>query len=310
MGEYTAMSREKIEETLLSRRQAMAAGVTGVAGTLLTRGAFAAADTSQFNANDPASVLRAVTRMRYSEDGRLTMGWLKARRFGVVDSEITPLFGMVTGTFGRHRVMSDGSVENVSFELAFYTDLESGEVLDAIRIPYTNKTVKVPRLLLGPSKSRTLPVFYDLKTASVPPVANAASTAAMRPEGSSRVEEWLGPVTIKGDDIWIVQASSAVRTPADPKVRKVVYSEALSNAASYADLLNPKLPGIASKLGYTGISSWRPWMEMGDHPGHTTSSGFGDRAFTVDELPDDYRAMAERYYPEALADPAAILERA
>jgi hypothetical protein len=132
----------------------------------------------------------------------------------------------------------------------------------------------------------------------------------MRPAGSSRIEEWLGPVTIKDDDIWIVQASSAIRTPADPTARKVVYSESLSNAAKYTDLLNPDLPSVPSKLGYTGISSWRPWMEMGDHPGHTTSSGFGDRAFSVDGLPDDYRAMAERYYPEALANPAAILDRA
>jgi hypothetical protein len=281
----------------------------GVAGALVGGSRIAvAAGSSDFNAKDPASVLRAVTRMRYSEDGRLTMGWLKALRYGVVDAEITPLFGMVTGTFGRHRVMEDGSVENVSFELAFYTDLESGEVLDRITIPYTNKSVEVPRLLLGPNKSRTKPLFHELME-SGPPAERTDSESAMRPLGSTRVERWLGPVTIKDNNVWITEASSAVLVPADPKADKVVYNESLVITADYADLMNPDLPSVPAKLGYTGVSSWRPWMQMGDHPGHTTSSGFGGKAFDADALPDDYRAMAERFYPEALANPAAILDR-
>lgn len=305
------MNRDASNENIISRRNLLFAGAAGASGMLLAAGnPHASAALPGFNADDPAAVLRAVTRMRYSEDGRLTMGWLKARRFGVIDAEITPLFGMVTGTFGRHRVLEDGSVENVSFELAFYTDLDSGEVLDAITIPYTNKTVKVPRLLLGPSKSRTPPLFHRVRESSTPaPEADAASSAAMRPAGSSRVENWLGPVTMKDNDIWIAQASSATRTPADPQARKVIYNEALSNAADASDLLDSDLPSVPAKLGYTGISSWRPWMEMGDHPGHTVSSGFGGKAFHADDLPDDYRAMAERYYPEALADPAAILAK-
>ena len=107
-------------------------------------------------------MLRTVFRMRGSEDGRIAMGWLQARRYGVVNAQITPLFGMVTGTFARHRVLDDGSIENTSFELAFYTDLDSGEVLDTVTMPYTGQTVEVPRLLLGPSKSRTRPVFHEL----------------------------------------------------------------------------------------------------------------------------------------------------
>ena len=303
------MNRSNNEESGATRRDVLIAGVAGAAGVLSSGIALNAAADPGFDARDPAQVLRAVTRMRFSEDGRLTMGWLKARRFGVVDAEITPLFGMVTGTFSRHRILEDGAVENVSFELAFYTDLESGEVLDTITIPYTNRTVKVPRLLLGPSRSITRPVFRHVKEARDQVVGDAASTAAMRPEGSSRVEEWLGPVTMKGDDVWIAQASSAVRIPADPALRKVVYNEALTTTASYADLMNPDLPSVSAKLGYTGVSSWRPWMAMGDHPGHTTSSGFGSKAFQVDDLPDDYRAMAERFYPAALANPGAILDR-
>jgi hypothetical protein len=157
------MSRPSDTSFSRTRRRILAAGVGAAAlgsGQLTTRPAAAA---TPFDSTDPASVLRTVSRMRGSEDGRITMGWLKARRFGVIDAELTPLMGMVTGTFSRYRLLEDGSTTGTSFELAFYTDLESGEVLDTLTMPYTGKTVKVPRLLLGPSRGTKRPVFHEVE---------------------------------------------------------------------------------------------------------------------------------------------------
>ncbi len=77
----------------------------------------------------------------------------------------------------------------------------------------------------------------------------------------------------------------------------------------YDDVINPDLPTTPSQLSYTGVSSWRPWMQMGDHPGHTTAHGIGGKVFDVEDLPEDYRAISERFYPEAIGDPGAILDR-
>lgn len=293
---------------LLSRRKMLGAGVSlAVLSQTGAQPALAAAAAS-FDREDPASVLRTVFRMRGSEDGRITMGWLKARRYGVVDAEITPLFGIVTGTFGRHRVLDDGSILDTHFELAFYTDLHSGEVLKTLTMPYTGKTVEVPRLLLGPDQSKTRPVFHEVVEARSTE-ERTASEVAVRPVGSSRLERWLGPVTVKNDKVWITQAASAALTPADPKAAKVVYNESVTSQAAYADVVNPDLASIPATVSYTGITSWRPWMQMGDHPGHTTSAGIGGKVFELGDLPDDYRAMAERFYPEALADPGGVLDR-
>lgn len=290
----------------LTRRGVLGAGMSTMllGPAVLTPRPARASDP--FDAKDPASVLLAVSRMRGSLDGRITMGWLKARRYGVIDAELTPLLGMVTGTFARHKLLENGAIETNSFELAFYTDLETGEVLDTLTMPFTGKTVKVPRLLLGPSRGTTRPRFHEI-VETRDAEERTDSEEAMRPPGSTRFERWLGPVERKQDDIWITQASTAVRIPAEPQARKIVYSESVTSRARYDDIASPGVSSVPATLSYTGVSSWRPWMEMGAHPGHTTSHGIGGKTFDVAELPDDYRAMAERFYPEALADPGSLL---
>lgn len=297
-----------------SRRQILGAGTAAILSMAALRIPPVRAN-GHFDPTDPASVLRTLFRMRGSEDGRISMGWLKGQRYGVVDAEIIPLMGMVTGTFARNRVLEDGSIALTSFELAFYTDLATGEVLDKLTMPYTGKAVDVPRLMLGPGQSVIKPAFHELREMggeeiTVEEEARSNSETAMRPTGAMRFERWLGPVTVKDGHVWITEASSAAVTPAEPGARKVVYSESVTYKAAYDDVVNPDLPAVASTLGYTGITSWRPWMEMGDHPGHTTSHAMGSRTFDVDGLPDDYRAMAEKYYPDALADPGSVLDRA
>ena len=296
----------------VTRRHIMAAGTAGAILTGSRTIIKPAKAAGHFDPSDAASVLRTLHKMRGEEDGRIAMGWLKGLRYGVVDSEITPLMGMVTGTFARHKVLDDGSIKLASFELAFYTDFYSGELLDRLTIPYTGKSVEVPRLMLGPNSSVNKPSFHgvvELGGGPVPDEDIEESETAMRPTGSTKFERWLGPVTVKEGHVWITEASSATLTPADPTARKVVYSESVTYKGAERDVLNPDLRTISSTLSYTGITSWRPWMEMGDHPGHTTSHALGSKTFDVSSLPDDYVAMAERYYPDALADPGAVLDR-
>ncbi len=309
------MLKNRFTLPVLSRRHTLG---LGTAAAVLTTNALRippARAAGHFDPDDPVSVLRTLFRIRGSEDGRISMGWLKGQRYGVVDAEIIPLMGMVTGTFARNRVLDDGSISLTSFELAFYTDLETRDVLNTLTMPYTGKTVEVPRLMLGPGQSVVKPAFHELREMggeeiTVEEEERSDSETAMRPQGSMRFERWLGPVTVKEGNVWITEASSAALTPADTGARKVVYSESVTYKAPYDEVMNPDLPALNSTLGYTGITSWRPWMEMGDHPGHTTSHAMGSRTFDVDGLPDDYRSFSERFYPDALADPGSVLDQA
>ncbi len=298
-----------------TRRRAIATGVGGVlaaASTSVIRPARADGHAGgHFDPDNAASVLRTLHKMRGDEGGRIAMGWLLGRRFGVVNGEITPLMGMVTGTFARHKILDDGSIALTSFELAFYTDFYTGELIDTLVMPYTGKTVNVPRLMLGPGTNVHKPVFHEVLEFGAPPVdesERSSSETAMRPTGSSRVEKWLGPVTIKDGHVWITEASSAKLIPADPNALPVTYSESVTYKGAEADVMNPDLQTIASTLSYTGITSWRPWMEMGDHPGQTTSHAMGSKTYDVNQLPDTYRQLCETYYPDAFRDPGAVLD--
>ena len=55
------------------------------------------------------------------------------------------------------------------------------------------------------------------------------------------------------------------------------------------------------------MTSFRPWMQVGDLPGHTFSNGYGGRVRSVQELPAEYRDYVQQVHPDALADPEALL---
>ena len=49
-------------------------------------------------------------------------------------------------------------------------------------------------------------------------------------------------------------------------------------------------------------------MGFDDIPGHTTARGSGGRVAHIDELPKYYLELCERYHPDVLNDPLAVLD--
>ena len=85
------------------------------------------------------------------------------------------------------------------------------------------------------------------------------------------------------------------------------YRETTVWSVPKAQVLDRQRQHVASDVNYSAMTSWRPWMEMGDIPGHTISNGFGGRAWRVEDLPADYREFLRRTHPDVLSDPAALL---
>jgi hypothetical protein len=271
-----------------TRRAMLAAGLAGGAG-LCAPGAEAA--PAALDLATPAGRLRAYMMMRGALDDRLVIGFVEGRYYGVVDAELTPLYGVVAATFARYRARPGGGYAGASYEVAFFTDLATGAALDTFLNPYTGERVDVVNSAFPPS---TLAITDDL-----------AITAPTGPPGLTLSDRVIA-VQASGSDVWLTeQVSSAFTLPGAAK--PVRYSEVTSLHALASDLSAPGAKSAPCQTAYTSIVSWRPWLKMGDHPGHLLGNGVGRYNATFETLPDAWRAAAAQRRPDVLKDPSAPL---
>lgn len=262
-----------------------AAAAVGVA-TPISALSSAAIDLTQ-----PAGRLKAFMLMRGALDDQLVIGCVSARYYGVVDDLLTPLFGVVAATFARYRPAPGGGFAGVSQEIAYFTDLASGLVMEKWHNPFTEEEVVVPEAAPPPSKIAIAP---DL-TLSVP---NA-------PPGL-HLTHLVRPPLIIGDDCWMTEETEAsIQIPGQPRPTR--YSEFVTLHARSVDLAQSGVTKVPCQTAYSSVSSWRSWMKMGDRPGHLLADGAGRYGVGLDELPAPWLATVRARRPQLLADPGAGL---
>lgn len=238
--------------------------------------------------------VRDYIRMRGGLDEGLEVGWLSGTYHGVVDGEITPLFGVQACTFSRYRELPGGGWRMASFEHAYYTDLASGEVLPTWLNPYNGKTCQVP-------------VWSSPPSAHIFTAQGHFETPAGLPPGA-QLEHVLVGVEQRGDELIAVErvrSAMAFRPPPAPPYR---YSEVVTLRARSAALAEAAPRGQISQVSMSSISGWRPWMQMSDAPGHLMAHGVGGHRARYEELPAVWRAAAERQPPAWLKDPGQRLQ--
>ncbi|MBF9149409.1 DUF1838 family protein [Novosphingobium jiangmenense] len=235
--------------------------------------------------------LRTFIMMRGALDEGLVTSWVSARYYGVVEDRMDPLFAVVSAVWSRYRQVADG-FEAVNFELAWFTDPVTGKALDTWDNPYTGKTCKVPTGGLPPSKIR---FGKDL------------SFHIAREIPGLQMEHDILPFDVRGDDVWVTERSRTAMTfPGAP--RPFRYSESNTFHAKRHDLTRPGATRVTSEVSFTNVCSWRPWMEMGDRPGHLTATGIGRQNADPASLPPAFVEATMARRPEVLKDPAAVLQ--
>jgi hypothetical protein len=114
---------------------------------------------------------------------------------------------------------------------------------------------------------------------------------------------------VVNDDVWIVD-ESMVSTPPNFPGPKFFYNEVTTLQASLKDLNNPDLKQTPTHVHFNGIVSWRPWLKMGDRPGHLLGNAAGRRLNAMTEYPREYQEWTKAHHPDVWADPGAILDKA
>jgi hypothetical protein len=263
----------------------------GVAG-LAAGGGAAAEQRAGLDLQTPQGRLRAYMQMRGALDDRLVIGFVTGRYYGVVDEEMRPLYGVAGATFARYRLRADGGYDAVSYEVAYFTDLKTGSALDTWINPYTGERVDVPATNLPPAR---LVITPDLKI-----------TMAKTPPGVTS-DNGVVSSQVAAPDVWITEETHAKFTP--PGASKAFhYGEIVSLYAPIAAFADPNAKRVPCQTAYTSVVSWRPWLKMGDRPGHLLGNGSGRYGATLDQLPAGWLEAAAKQRPDVLKDPGAALK--
>jgi hypothetical protein len=276
---------------MLSRRSLLQAFAASTTGTLALRSL--AAEPPTYPLTEPTLLLEAYQRLSGSFDDRLIIWWMSGTRYGVIDSQSTALYGMEVGMFHRWYRQPDGSFKAAFFELTYYTNLATGELLREFNNPYTGKVNRVRHVRLGP-EIRAL-TSEGLISPDNPMVHDYRSN--------------LGPAVTSGEQIWIptsVEATIRFPKPEAPTILLNIYTTV---QGTLADAFNKNLTSAACTLEFTNVLKWEPWMEMGDYPGHMMSIASGRKMEALDELPPDYLAMATEVHEKYIANPVNSLEK-
>jgi len=268
----------------------LAGGLPIISSSLVNR-SVAAADTTRADLTAPDQLLTAFMRLAASLDNRLVIWWMDGLRYGVVDARARLLYGMKVGMFQQFFRQPDGSFKLAMFELTYYTDLATGQLLEEFANPYTGETNRVRHVRLGPElRGQTA---HGMADPNNPMVHDYHST--------------LGPAVIHGDDIWIptdIDATIRFPKPTAPEIRLNHYTTVHGRLA---DAINPDLVSVPATFAFQNILKWEPFMRMTDHPGHMMSRAAGRKLESVEQLPADYRKMAQRMHPKFIGDPIAAL---
>jgi hypothetical protein len=242
---------------------------------------------------DPANLHRAYRLLRFAGDERVFFWWMKGRRYGFVDTVLTPFFDMQVGSMHRCRDLGDGRYELRSATAIYHTDPATGALLENWANPVTGKSVKFS--YPAPAVTSTT---YDYAAG----IQDGPSPPGMRME---RRHE-LSPLEVIGDDAWIREDGYLTVTYAATGRTQRVH-DTYTFSAPVAGLRRARPAFLPATVHFNDYNGWSPRFEMGDAPGASVARCSGRKVETVDALPASFLTLARRLHGDTFRDPARTL---
>jgi hypothetical protein len=257
-----------------------------------------AAAAAASRSDDPAVVDRWHRKLAYALDDRPVFWWKLGTKYGVVDGEVTPLWGMQVFFVHQVRAHRERDFDVASLEVVFLTDLATGALLDRWRNPYTGEMLPVPNRVFGP------------EVQTLGGAGGGVGVESEMPGVSVRRQHSFGPATIVGDDVWLPVDTTSVVTPRRGGSRPFRVSDLETFHGRLGDLERARVRSAPATAVLHIISSWQGWLRMGDRPGSQVTRLHATKAFSTRDLPTTIRALLEAHYPDILGAPLSALDRA
>ena len=303
---------------LMNRRQAMglAAGAAASAALPVSATGHRPPPPSggSLDYSDPVDNLYAFGKMWAGYDEPVIGGFHGLMYARIGDRRMVPVFGY-TGTGVLLAKMDDnGDLWVKSRETGYFTDLETGDILETWDNPFTGKTVEVYHFynpnLVG-KIGKEIPKFFFGAEGDSPTLMNEGTVF---PDAEGRYPFVL-PFHSYGDDMMLswdytheytnpVTPAGWPRSSTGPRISP---SEHFTFQCSRKQLEDRDDPTVRMVAGFSRISQFWPFMEMGGTP-YADGSLFG-RMFShkglpgTDDVPPKVLAYIEKNAPEFLEIP-------
>ncbi|MEQ8515495.1 MAG: DUF1838 family protein [Chromatocurvus sp.] len=294
----------------MDRRQIIKLGVAfplaaAAAAPVASLAAGAASLTGPYiDVTTPEGNVLAYARIQGSTDPAATSySWYSGRVAGVRPGEAgRDLMGIIgMGAVRMVPLQGEPGYQMLRKELGFFTNLESGDVMDRWVNPYLDEEVEVVHL------------------------ANPAINAAIKPyrqeqglyeeidEGGRGTPFILPWRSVGGRAMAEQHANLWVKNPMDPTVWKresagghIRISDSTTFNVALEDLQNPRLRKVQSFGNWTHQRPWQPWMLMGQSAGFIQYTCFTGSAARLDGMPRQIVALARERFPEFLVAPTEV----
>lgn len=254
------------------------------------------------------NLLHIAKKMRQTTDDRPVFTWLRGVSFTHSGDEVLPFYRYVSVGITRAGPITNDQYPFSLYEIGFYTDYETGEVLDTVTVPLTGKKVSVPLYRTGPglhvSKKQNTEKLEWRKDRQ----ANSESAAQLAPDSDVTYQSRLFAPWIKGDRLWLRTESFTRMEPYAASESNAFYKESIIFDGSVSDVADPNVTSANVGISFALANSWRPWMELDGVPGHAMTDGIGGKVTEWDALPADLLAHIAQHHPDIM-DPVALLDQ-
>ena len=250
-------------------------------------------------------MLSMFLKLRCSLDERVTMGWVDAVNYAFVEGVTYPFYRLLSTTIRQVQRVDDLLYKSVSLEVAMYVDIETGELGDTLSNPVTGETIEAPLYRAGPSHTEIS--IRGEETSEFTMDRETVDGSSFFLSGQAVSERYISLPQRRGDDFYIRQDVSTRVYSGDASKPSFFYREWTTNRGSWKQLSDDSMVAVPSDVAYLATTAFRPWMKMGDTPGHTVQNGRGGRALSPDGLPTELLRLVRIHHPDLLDNPEGVL---
>ena len=236
-------------------------------------------------------------KLNFTLDDRPVFWFIDAIRMGLKDYEFTPFWRMHVGMISSVKSVDDYTYESSLLSVIFYSDLETGKLLETWDNPYTGQTRSVQQ----PGVARVR------RTHGLKGVVSKARDRA----GSGKVSrtEDIGPAHIVGDDVWC-NADLVVKAEKPNNLDMTIHVNDWSTLhGSISEVSDSDVKSAAATHTFNDINTFNhPWIGMRGVTANSVSRGHGRKSHSVDGMPGPWRAFMADHHPEILVDVIGAIE--